>query len=299
MQYTFKKIDSCCFCRSSEFKILGKRLNSSQGFFPQKKTGITTTVVKCRNCNLIFSNPMPIPLSIDQHYGVPPEEYWAQEYFKLQENSMDGIIHWINSISKFEKGAKVLDIGAGLGKAMIAMEQKGYEVFGVEPSLSFYNRAIEKMEIKKEKLKLAKIEDCEYEDNSFDFILFSAVLEHLYEPSDMLQKTLKWLKPNGLLFVEVPSSSWLINKIINFAYKIRGKDYVGNLSPMHEPYHLFEFSLKSFQKNAKLFNYEIVDYRYYVCETFMPKFFNPMLKWYMKKTNKGMEIAILLRKKEL
>jgi len=141
------------------------------------------------------------------------------------------------------------------------------------------------------------IEDCDFEENTFDVILFTAVLEHLYEPAAIIEKVMTWLKPNGLLFIEVPSSDWLTNKIYNFIYRIQGKDYVGNLSPMHEPYHLYEFSKRAFEIHAKESNYEIADCQYYVCQTFLPKIFDPFLKWYMKKTKKGMELAIWLRKK--
>jgi 2-polyprenyl-3-methyl-5-hydroxy-6-metoxy-1,4-benzoquinol methylase len=298
MNYTFKERTDCSFCKSKDIKILGKRLNSSQGFNPHKKFGITTTIVKCKHCGIIFSNPMPIPQNIEDHYGVPPEDYWKPEYFKIPSNYLDGLINWMNSIQKIEKGAKILDIGAGLGYGMIAFEQHGYDVFGVEPSAPFYERAIEQMHIKKEKLKFSMIENCEYESNSFDVIVFTAVLEHLYEPSEMIQKVLKWLKPNGLMFIEVPSSEWAVNKLINLVYSLTGKGYVGNLSPMHEPYHLYEFSKKSFDIHSRNNGYEIADYRYYVCETFLPKILDPLLKWYMKKTDKGMELAVWLRKKQ-
>jgi len=142
------------------------------------------------------------------------------------------------------------------------------------------------------------VEECEFQEAEFDIILLTAVLEHLYYPEKALQKLLKWLKPGGLIFIEVPSSDWLVNKIINFYYKLTFQDYVGNLSPMHPPYHLYEFSKKSFEIFAQNNNCEIADYKYYVCETFMPKILDPILIPLMQKTNTGMEIAIWLRKKE-
>ena len=106
-----------------------------------------------------------------------------------------------------------------------------------------------------------------------------------------------WLKPNGIIHIQVPSSNWLVHKLVNFFYKITGTDYVGNLSPMHKPYHLFEFSLNSFKKHSERFNYEIIDFDYYVCETYLPKsldfFIKPLMKW----TNTGMQLAIWIRKK--
>jgi len=54
---------------------------------------------------------------------------------------------------------------------------------------------------------------------------------------------MSWLKTDGIMHIEVPSSDWLIARLLNFYYKIRGLDYVTNISPMHEPFHLYEFAL--------------------------------------------------------
>ena len=77
---------------------------------------------------------------------------------------------------------------------------------------------------------------------------------------------------------------------------MKGLDYVANLSPMHKPYHLYEFGLKSFQYHAKQNKYEIADYVYIACDTMLPKIFDGMLIPYIKSSNKGMQLAILLRK---
>ncbi len=298
MKYLFKNIEACPFCNAKEFKILGKRLNTSQGRNPPNKLGITTTIVKCRCCGLVFPNPLPIPDDIQDHYGIPPEDYWQPEYFSIPENYLRSLFDWMNQIKKMEPGSKVLDIGAGLGKFMLAFKRYGMDTYGVEPSLPFYERAVEKMGVDPGKLNLASVEDCEFDDNMFDVIFFTAVLEHLYEPAKVLTKVLKWLKPGGLIFIEVPSSDWLVNKIVNRYYRLFGSDYVANLSPMHTPFHLYEFSKKAFELHSITNNYEIADHRYYVCETFLPKILNPILPWYMKKTDTGMELVVWLRKKK-
>ncbi len=287
-------------CKSSgdEHKILGKRLNQSQGFFPQRKTGITTTISKCKRCNLIFSNPLPIPADIQDHYGVPPENYWKQEYFELDPNYFKTEIETFSRLKGIKKDTKALDIGAGLGKCMIALKNAGIDAYGLEPSASFYDRAINKLNISKEKLQQSTIENVEYHHNEFDFITFGAVLEHLYDPSTSLEKALTWLKPGGLIHIEVPSSKWLINKIINFSYKSRGLDYVGNISPMHSPYHLYEFDLRSFEKNGILNNYSIIHHEYYVCESFMPKPIDLIVRPYMKWTKTGMQLVVWLKKND-
>jgi SAM-dependent methyltransferase len=297
-RYTFKKITHCNMCESQNdnHKILGKRLNKSQGKNPRNKTGITTTIQKCSNCGLIYSNPQPIPFDIQDHYGVPPESYWKDDYFIINENAFDHDFKRIQSLIDFKKNLKFLDVGAGLGHQMLYYYNKDFDVYGFEPSIPFYERAVNKMNIAKERLKNETIEETNYEPDQFDFISFGVVLEHIYDPSLALKKALSWLRPGGIIHIEVPSSEWLINKLINIYYKVVLSDYVGNISPMHEPYHLYEFSLNSFKQNGAKNNYRVVHYDKYVCKSYMPKSLDGLVTWYMKRSGTGMQLSVWLKK---
>ena len=299
LRYTFNYIDACNMCGSptSHHKVLGKRLNQSQGKNPRSKIGIATTIVKCSNCELIFSNPQPIPNDLQDHYGVLPETYWSKDYFTIGESYFATEIARAKELIAFKNGMKSLDIGAGLGKAMLALSKAGFDAYGFEASEQFYERAVSQMGIGRDKLMLGMIENMSYPEGYFDFISFGAVLEHLYDPSDSIERALKWLKPNGVIHIEVPSSAWLINKLLNLFYKLKRTDYVSNISPMHEPYHLYEFGLKSFHEHAKTRNYEVVWHEYYVCSTFMPKIADYFLKPYMEWTKTGMQLCVWLRKR--
>jgi len=298
INYTFHNVAACNMCKadSSQFKVLGKRLNQSQGRSPKKKTGISTTIMKCKNCGLIFSNPLPIPNDIQDHYGTPPESYWTEDYFNVSEDYFSKEIQQLKKLKGELNGISTLDIGAGIGKCMIALSKQGCKSYGIEPSIPFYERALSKMNISKDSLQNKPIEDAEFEHSSFDFITFGAVLEHLYDPSASIEKAMNWLKPNGILHMEIPSSDWLIHKMINAYYKVTGSEYVGNLSPMHPPYHLYEFALKSFKFNGKINNYSIAHSEYFVCQTYMPSAINWIIKPYMKRTDKGMQLSVWLKK---
>ena len=252
-QYTFLEVLECNMCgsNSSYHKKLGNRLNKSQGYSPKNKLGVSVSIQKCNNCGLIFSNPLPVPFDIQNHYGTPPDKYWIPEYFEYEPGYFKSQIEQAKKLLSFKNGMKSLDIGAGIGKAMISMAKAGFDVYGLEPSKCFYEKAISEMGIKKERLILGSIEESKYEKEYFDFITFGAVFEHLYSPSACLAKALSWLKPNGIIHLEVPSSNWLLAKLINMFYSISGTDYVTNLSPMHPPYHLYEFDLQSFVELSK------------------------------------------------
>lgn len=298
-KYSFRDITNCEMCGSQTkgHKVLGQRLNKSQGRRPKKKTGISVSVQKCTSCNLIYSNPLPIPESIQDHYGTPPEDYWNEKYFNWSQDYFSTEINEAKDLLPFTVGMKALDIGAGIGKAMKSMDFAGFETHGLEPSEPFFERALERMKINPDRLRLGAIEELDFDQNTFDFITFGAVFEHLYEPSECLGKALRWLKPGGVIQIEVPSSKWLLPKYMNSYFRLIRTNYVTNLSPMHSPFHLYEFDVKSFESLSKKLNFSIAKTRYSVGSVyFFPKFMHSMLKWYMKKTNKGMQLTIYLKK---
>lgn len=300
LKYYFDTIDYCEMCGDSTAHhiVLGQRLNKSQGLSPKKKTGISVSVQKCSKCNLIYAQPQPVPFDIQDHYGTPPEDYWKDDYFQWTPDYFSCQIKIVKNLLVFKEGMSALDVGAGIGKCMLSLTNAGFDAYGFEPSAPFYERALSKMNISTGKLKLGMIEEIDYPANSFDFITFGAVFEHLYHPATSLEKAMKWLKPNGIIHIEVPSSNHLISKIINLYYKLRGTNYVTNLSPMHVPFHLYEFGLKSFEELGAKLNFSIAKHQYDVCSIdFVPSFLHPLFRQYMKLTNSGMQLTVYLKKR--
>ena len=295
--YTFKSIERCSMCGdpTTGHRVLGRRLNKKQGPNPRKQKGVCTTIMRCRACGLIYSDPQPVPMSIDDHYGVPPESYWDPSYFSVPENYFTREVDISRQL--LGQGRKrALDIGAGLGYAMVQLEKAGYETHGLEPSAPFRDRAISQMAVDPQRLRLGTVEDAEYPAASFDFINLCVVLEHIGDPGAALARAMTWLKPGGVIHVEVPSAAWLIVRLTNLYYKLRRTNCVGNLSPMHPPYHLHEFTVASFREHGRQNGYTVEKHEHYVCPTYLPKFLDVIARPVMAWTRTGMEVAVWLRK---
>lgn len=295
--YSFHYSEKCNMCNSSSYKILGKRLNKSQGKNPKQQLGICTTIVKCSNCGLIYSNPQPVPADLQDHYGISPESYFPDNYFETTINSYKNETEQLKILMEITPNMRSLDVGAGMGHGMIAFANIGFDAYGLEPWKLFYEHAISQGRIAPEKIQCEKIENANYPMAYFDFISFAATLEHLYDPAGSIERAMTWLKPGGIILLEVASASWLTNKIYNLYFSLKCTDYVSNLSPMHKPFHLYEFAMKSFFNNARNNNYEIVSHEYFVCSTYLPKIMDVVLKPLMRWTNTGMYLCVWIRKK--
>jgi SAM-dependent methyltransferase len=286
-----------CLAGSPDLKVWGRRLNTRQSLRPQRRIGAATTVVRCQKCGLIAASPTPVPVSVECQYDMPPESYWAGDYLADSNNYMRTDITEFARLSK-DNGThtrRALDVGAGVGKAMRALAAHGFDTYGIEPSAPFRDRAVASG-IDATRLQRTSIEDAVYESDSFDFIVMNGVVEHFVDPSSAIRKAVQWLRPGGLVYVEVPSSNYLMARLARMFYRATGSDYIINISPMHPPYHLFEFTLRSFAFHASANGYGIAAHRYEPCESYMPKWVAPVFDRMMRTTNTGMQLIVWLTK---
>lgn len=298
MNYTFTDIPTCVMCGAGrdQHRVVGLRLNRSQGRSPRKAAGIAVSVKQCGSCGLLFSDPQPRPADLSDHYGVPAENYWKPQYFEHNPAYFAKEIAIAKRLIGFRPGMKALDIGAGAGKAMASLEKAGFDVYGIEPSGPFRDKAVQMMGISPDRLQLSALEDAQFEDGSFDFITFGAVLEHLYEPAASIERAMRWLRPGGVMQIEVPSADWLLSKLLNAYFRLRGVNYVTNISPMHAPFHMHEFTLRSFQRHASHAGYDVAHHEYYVCSLpHIPGVLHRPLRWWMERTDTGMQLCVWLR----
>ena len=80
-------------------------------------------------------------------------------------------------------------------------------------------------------------------------------------------------------------------RLINWFFRLRGTNYVTHLSPMHSPFHFYEFTLKSFA------DFTVAEHWFDVCEIYhVPAALHAPLRWWMKRHDSGMQLTVFLRK---
>lgn len=293
--YSFKEITHCNMCGGSDFRQLGLRMNRTQGMNPRSVSGIAVSIMRCRTCGLVFPNPLPIPESLEDHYGVPAEEYWNSGYFDDDPDYFAPQIRAAKELIGDRANPTALDIGAGAGKAMKALTRSGFDTVGIEPSASFRQVAIDRGGIAADRIHQATIEDAQFPADHFDFITFGAVLEHLYDPGEAISKAVKWLKPGGAMQIEVPNANHFMNRLFNLFFRARGTNFVSHISPMHSPFHIYEFTLDSFRRHGQEHGYTVGRHYFDVCHIYhLPSVTHPPLRWYMDRTDTGMQLTVYL-----
>jgi 2-polyprenyl-3-methyl-5-hydroxy-6-metoxy-1,4-benzoquinol methylase len=137
------------------------------------------------------------------------------DYFLAKESSdfhPRGQYHRIaNEIARLRPGASVLDVGTGTGTFLEVLERHGLEGTGVEISRACVRYGVE---VRGRRLLQGSIErTTDVPPSSFDVATMIQTLEHVGNPIATLRAVRRYLRPNGLLYVDVPNHDFLLSRI--------------------------------------------------------------------------------------
>ena len=214
-----------------------KRLGRRGGAAHRAGLGVECEIWRCGRCALVFPDPMPIPVGgPGQHYGQSADDYFQHHSAEAKGQAALALVQQAREVTGGR--GRLLDIGAGRGELLLAARQDGWIVAGIETSTSFADHAEQHASLE---ILRSPVEQCRFPDASFDVVVLSAVLEHLYNPAETIREVARILRPGGAVFIDVPNERGLYFRAGNLYQKLRGRDWVVNLSPTFSPFHVFGF----------------------------------------------------------
>ena len=182
-----------CFCGYSEtrdIKCIGIQSPFKSGHL---------NIVKCTNprCGFIFNNELSSQEAFNEYYMK------NDMYFFKKENVSDIVLQTAQTLEKYmTRDSKILDIGCGCGELLMYLHHRGYNVSGVDTSQKCVDGLIE------HGVKMFKgdVFTNNVVPEKFDVIILSHVVEHIYDLERLVQVVPEYLKPGGIVYVEVPNS---------------------------------------------------------------------------------------------
>lgn len=181
-----------------------------------------------------------------------------ERYWKHQEVLEDFAYKWpvLKKTIPQNKKIEILDFGCGKGKIFdeLLRMNPNARITGVDVS----QKALTFVKKKFPRQKFYKISDggkLPFPSNSFDFIIASDVLEHVYDTENSFTELSRILKKNGKILISVPYNGRIKNTIITlFFYEFVFNPY----SP-----HIRFFSKKSLQSCLEKVSLKSVKWGYY------------------------------------
>ncbi len=126
------------------------------------------------------------------------------------------------------KGARVLELGIGLGLAAFLLSQRGYEVVGLDISSLFVKEA-SSYAGSYLRILLGDVLNLPFLDGSFDAVTSLYLLEHVPDVEGALSEMMRVLKKGGLLLIKSPNLLSPYTSFIKFFSILLGS---GRISPL-------------------------------------------------------------------
>jgi 2-polyprenyl-3-methyl-5-hydroxy-6-metoxy-1,4-benzoquinol methylase len=124
--------------------------------------------------------------------------------FVTEKVNVDFKVLWL----KNRKEKKLLDIGCGNGVFIDDMNDLGWTTTGID----FDGDAVDYCLKKGLNAKKGDLKGLSFPSESFDVITLNHVIEHLYDPAEVLQECFRILKPGGEVVITTPNAqSWMFN----------------------------------------------------------------------------------------
>jgi 2-polyprenyl-3-methyl-5-hydroxy-6-metoxy-1,4-benzoquinol methylase len=220
-------------------------------------------VLACSNCGYRWLNPPPTDAELSEIY--------SEEYFL--DNGDEKVTEIVNKLKRstaelyleqFEKDNKsvgdlsLLEIGCGMGDFLLAAQEKGFKVSGLEVTdhlVEFVNRRLGFSGVQK-----GYIENVAYQKGSFDVVAFFDVIEHVRNPVEYMKRVNGLLKTSGKVFLATPAlDSWSAKLLGNnwMEFKVEHLSYF-NKKSITQLLEKTGFYNVRFYSNYKVLNFDYI-----------------------------------------
>lgn len=175
-------------------------------------------LVRCRQCTMIYANPVPAEFASGQYYDRAGADYYLSPA-KLESDYAP--VRFARELRLFRRhcpAGAVLDVGCSSGAFLFQLNQcfpGSYRVLGTDVS----GPPLDYAEKRGIPVIRCNFLEQDFGDRKFDAVTFWAVLEHLLAPADFLAKAASVLQPRGLCFILVPNMRSLAARLLGARYR--------------------------------------------------------------------------------
>ena len=189
----------CILCGNKDLEFITKKLRSS-------KPG---SIYRCSNCDLNILKDKTGSYDLQNWYDGGyrkehgPKLSQKNEYKEIHEIAIQHQEDRINFLKPYiNKNTKLLDVGCSTGSFIGSIKNYIKEAVGTDIDLGAAKFA---HEITGCKTFGGKFDESIFNQEYFDIVTSTHVLEHTFDPLSFLNTIYYYLKPGGIVYIEVPN----------------------------------------------------------------------------------------------
>jgi 2-polyprenyl-3-methyl-5-hydroxy-6-metoxy-1,4-benzoquinol methylase len=230
---------ACALCGSRERRVL-------------RRDG-AISLVRCEQCELCYITPRRTAAALLSE--VYDASYWRSsaarergygDYRGDETRYLRTFRLRLDRLAKrLPSGGRALEVGCAAGFSLRVLAERGFEVFGIEPSAEICQISIERFGA--QRIHCGTLDDCPFAPASFDLIVLWDVIEHLPDPLSALRKVRELLAPKGRIVIETQNIEALAARVLGRRWTHFKHDE-----------HLVHFSRATLRRALELSGFELV-----------------------------------------
>lgn len=159
--------------------------------------------VRCRDCGFLYAPGR----STEELHSLYTDDYFENfpggtSYIKDLVQRRYEAKNRLDWVLNHRSHGRLLEVGSANGVFLSAAQSAGFTVSGIEPAAGLARAAQEAFGVE---VQAAFIESAALPSGELDLVCAWHVLEHLRDPVPALQRLRSSLRPDGMLFLELPN----------------------------------------------------------------------------------------------
>ncbi len=112
------------------------------------------------------------------------------------------LVRWAEMRGHLSPGARLLDVGSGGGEWLYLLQKKAFQAVGIEPNEGYARYSQREYGVE---VVIGSWLGAKWAEASFDAVTIHHALEHMDDPRALVRQAAFWLRPRGVLAIEVPN----------------------------------------------------------------------------------------------
>lgn len=210
----------CPICGSEKPKI---RLRGPDRFHMRKEV---FQLLECGECSFVWLDNIPAPGDMPYHYGA---DYHRAVTVSGEVKLLERWGPTRDKILKAGQPGALLDVGCSSGAFLQTLRDGPWKLYGLEISPDEACRAEAGSGAE---VFVGTVLDAPFAGESFEVITAFHFLEHAHELREVVNTMGRWLKPGGVLYIQVPNIEGLEARIFkSYWYGLELPRHLWHFSP--------------------------------------------------------------------
>jgi 2-polyprenyl-3-methyl-5-hydroxy-6-metoxy-1,4-benzoquinol methylase len=168
-------------------------------------------LVKSKSSGFVFCSKAPSEQELIEHYSKYPIGY--NDNSELNRKRYN---ERLDEFEKFRTNNRILDVGCGNGMLLEEAKKRGWKVYGTE----FTDNQISYLISKGISAYQGRLNPSAFDNDFFDVIISSEVIEHINNPLEEMSCFYKFLRRGGLVYITTPNFNAIERFILKNNYEV-------------------------------------------------------------------------------